>query len=212
MRLPGPAPTARAQADPGRPAGALTVIGPLSRSAEWRSTLGSITLDDVGDIDATERRWSEAVLWLLRRPPTPCPARCEPPRGVLLYGPPGCGEALVRTLASTGRLSVHAVEGSELIDSGSGSSRKGGTRTVPPGPRSRLRWSFSTRSTRSRRDAVRLRLRRHRPGGRHAAHRVRRHRAAARRRGGRRDQPAGPDRSGAVAPRSAGEAGVRRTA
>ena len=48
-----------------------------------------------------------------------------PPRGVLLYGPPGCGKTfVVRALASTGQLSVHAVKGSELMDKWVGSSEK----------------------------------------------------------------------------------------
>ena len=49
----------------------------------------------------------------------------RPPKGVLLYGPPGCGKTfVVRALASTGRLSVHAVKGAELMDKWVGSSEK----------------------------------------------------------------------------------------
>ena len=49
----------------------------------------------------------------------------DPPRGVLLYGPPGCGKTfVVRALASTGQLSVHAVKGSELMDKWVGASEK----------------------------------------------------------------------------------------
>lgn len=44
---------------------------------------------------------------------------------MLLYGPPGCGKTfLVRALASTGQLSVHAVKGSELMDKWVGASEK----------------------------------------------------------------------------------------
>jgi transitional endoplasmic reticulum ATPase len=44
---------------------------------------------------------------------------------VLLYGPPGCGKTfVVRALASSGRLSVHAVKGAELMDKWVGSSEK----------------------------------------------------------------------------------------
>ena len=47
------------------------------------------------------------------------------PKGILLYGPPGCGKTfVVRALASSGRLSVHAVKGAELMDKWVGSSEK----------------------------------------------------------------------------------------
>ncbi|MBV9320271.1 MAG: AAA family ATPase [Mycobacterium sp.] len=105
--------------------GALTVIRPLSRSASEEVTVGSITLDDVGDMAATKQALTEAVLWPLQHPDTFARLGIEPPRGVLLYGPPGCGKTfVVRALASTGQLSVHAVKGSELMDKWVGASEK----------------------------------------------------------------------------------------
>jgi transitional endoplasmic reticulum ATPase len=105
--------------------GALTVIRPLSRSASMEVSVGSITLDDVGDMADTKQALTEAVLWPLQHPDTFARLGVEPPRGVLLYGPPGCGKTfVVRALASTGRLSVHAVKGSELMDKWVGSSEK----------------------------------------------------------------------------------------
>ncbi len=105
--------------------GALTVIRPLSRSAAMELSVGSITFDDVGDMTATKQALTEAVLWPLQHPDTFARLGVQPPRGVLLYGPPGCGKTFViRALASTGRLSVHAVKGSELMDKWVGSSEK----------------------------------------------------------------------------------------
>ena len=105
--------------------GALTVIRPLSRSATMEVSVGSITLDDVGDMAETKQALTEAVLWPLQHPDTFARLGVQPPRGVLLYGPPGCGKTfVVRALASTGRLSVHAVKGSELMDKWVGSSEK----------------------------------------------------------------------------------------
>lgn len=122
----------RASAD-GRPpelnqedlVGALTVIRPLSRSASEEVTVGNITLNDVGDMAEARQALTEAVLWPLQHPDTFARLGVEPPRGVLLYGPPGCGKTfVVRALASTGQLSVHAVKGSELMDKWVGSSEK----------------------------------------------------------------------------------------
>ncbi|HET9889005.1 MAG TPA: AAA family ATPase [Mycobacterium sp.] len=122
----------RASAD-GRPpelkqedlVGALTVIRPLSRSASEEVSVGNITLDDVGDMAEARQALTEAVLWPLQHPDTFARLGVQPPRGVLLYGPPGCGKTfIVRALASTGQLSVHAVKGSELMDKWVGSSEK----------------------------------------------------------------------------------------
>lgn len=105
--------------------GALSVIRPLSRSATEEVSVGSVTLDDVGDMVEVKQALTEAVLWPLQHPDTFARLGIEPPRGVLLYGPPGCGKTfLVRALASSGRLSVHAVKGAELMDKWVGSSEK----------------------------------------------------------------------------------------
>ncbi|CRZ16397.1 AAA family ATPase [Mycolicibacterium neworleansense] len=105
--------------------GALTVIRPLSRSAAEEVSVGSVTLDDVGDMVETKQALTEAVLWPLQHPDTFQRLGVQPPRGVLLYGPPGCGKTfVVRALASSGKLSVHAVKGAELMDKWVGSSEK----------------------------------------------------------------------------------------
>jgi transitional endoplasmic reticulum ATPase len=105
--------------------GALTVIRPLSRSASEELTVGDVTLDDVGDMSEAKQALTEAVLWPLQHPDTFARLGVDPPRGVLLYGPPGCGKTfVVRALASTGQLSVHAVKGSELMDKWVGASEK----------------------------------------------------------------------------------------
>jgi transitional endoplasmic reticulum ATPase len=105
--------------------GALTVIRPLSRSASEELTVGNLSLDDVGDMADAKQALTEAVLWPLQHPDTFTRLGVDPPRGVLLYGPPGCGKTfVVRALASTGQLSVHAVKGSELMDKWVGASEK----------------------------------------------------------------------------------------
>jgi transitional endoplasmic reticulum ATPase len=105
--------------------GATTVIRPLSRSATEEVSVGSVTLDDVGDMADTKQALTEAVLWPLQHPETFARLGVEPPRGVLLFGPPGCGKTfVVRALASSGRLSVHAVKGAELMDKWVGASEK----------------------------------------------------------------------------------------
>ncbi|WP_241387608.1 AAA family ATPase [Rhodococcus sp. CH91] len=122
----------RANRDDGEPSlvqddllGALEVIRPLSRSGTEELAIGSVSLDDVGDMAETKQALTEAVLWPLQHPDSFERLGVDPPRGVLLYGPPGCGKTyLVRALAGTGRLSVHAVKGAELMDKWVGASEK----------------------------------------------------------------------------------------
>ncbi|BBX75101.1 AAA family ATPase [Mycobacterium shinjukuense] len=105
--------------------GALSVIRPLSRTGSEEVNVGSVSLDDVGDMAAAKQALTETLLWPLQHPDTFARLGVDPPRGVLLYGPPGCGKTyVVRALASTGQLSVHAVKGSELMDKWVGSSEK----------------------------------------------------------------------------------------
>ncbi|WP_067852090.1 AAA family ATPase [Nocardia shimofusensis] len=105
--------------------GALEVIRPLSRSGTEELAIGSLGLDDVGDMVETKQSLTEAVLWPLHHPDSFARLGVEPPRGVLLYGPPGCGKTfLVRALAGSGQLSVHSVKGAELMDKWVGSSER----------------------------------------------------------------------------------------
>ncbi|MFC9896853.1 AAA family ATPase [Nocardia sp. NPDC127579] len=105
--------------------GALEVIRPLSRSGMEELAIGSLSLDDVGDMAETKQALTETVLWPLRHPDSFARLGVQPPRGVLLYGPPGCGKTfLVRALAGSGQLSVHAVKGAELMDKWVGSSER----------------------------------------------------------------------------------------
>lgn len=104
---------------------AAAATRPLSRSGTDELAVGSLALDDVGDMVATKAALTEAVLWPLQHPESFARLGVDPPRGVLLYGPPGCGKTfLVRALAGSGRLSVHAVKGGELMDRWVGASEK----------------------------------------------------------------------------------------
>ncbi|MFN2478633.1 MAG: AAA family ATPase [Pseudonocardiaceae bacterium] len=105
--------------------GALDTVRPISMSTSNTVSTGGLTLDDVGNMTQTKQALTEAVLWPLRYPDSFTRLGVEPPHGVLLYGPPGCGKTfLVRALAGSGALNVFSVKGAELLDKWVGESER----------------------------------------------------------------------------------------
>ncbi|MEV4618332.1 AAA family ATPase [Asanoa sp. NPDC049573] len=87
--------------------------------------LSGLTLDDVGDLVAVKEVLTESVLWPLTYPDTFARLGVRPPRGVLLYGPPGCGKTfLVTALAGSGKANVLSVKGAELLNKWVGESER----------------------------------------------------------------------------------------
>ncbi|MBB5807279.1 transitional endoplasmic reticulum ATPase [Saccharothrix ecbatanensis] len=105
--------------------GALETVRPISMSTSDTLRTGGLTLDDVGDMAEVKQALTEAALWPLQYPDSFARLGVAPPRGLLLYGPPGCGKTfLVRALAGTGRLNVLSVKGAELMDKFVGESER----------------------------------------------------------------------------------------
>ncbi|GIJ07461.1 ATPase [Micromonospora andamanensis] len=103
---------------------ALEVVRPTTMAAATLE-LARVTLDDVGDLVEVKQTLTESVLWPLTYPDTFARLGVHPPRGVLLYGPPGCGKTyLVTALAGTGRANVLSVKGAELLSKWVGESER----------------------------------------------------------------------------------------
>ncbi|MET8085110.1 AAA family ATPase [Micromonospora sp. NPDC005237] len=103
---------------------ALEVVRPTTMAASTLE-LASVTLDDVGGLDEVKQTLTESVLWPLTYPDTFARLGVQPPRGVLLYGPPGCGKTyLVTALAGSGRANVLSVKGAELLSKWVGESER----------------------------------------------------------------------------------------
>ncbi|WP_018254686.1 AAA family ATPase [Salinispora mooreana] len=103
---------------------ALAVVRPTTMAASTLE-LASVTLDDVGDLAEVKQTLTESVLWPLTNPGTFARLGVQPPRGVLLYGPPGCGKTyLVTALAGSGRANVLSVKGAELLSKWVGESER----------------------------------------------------------------------------------------
>ncbi|MFD7653721.1 AAA family ATPase [Actinosynnema sp. NPDC059797] len=105
--------------------GGLETVRPISMSTSDTLRTGGLTLADVGDMVEVKQALTEAALWPLQYPDSFARLGVAPPRGLLMYGPPGCGKTfLVRALAGTGRLNVLSVKGAELMDKFVGESER----------------------------------------------------------------------------------------
>ncbi|KUL27631.1 ATPase [Actinoplanes awajinensis subsp. mycoplanecinus] len=103
---------------------ALAVVKPTSM-ADSTLEVAAVTLDDVGDMVEVKQVLTESVLWPLTYPDTFARLGVTPPRGVLLYGPPGCGKTyLVKAIAGTGKANVLSVKGAELLSKWVGDSER----------------------------------------------------------------------------------------
>jgi transitional endoplasmic reticulum ATPase len=104
--------------------GALESVRPTSMSGD-SVELGGLTLGDVGGMEELKQTLTETVLWPLTYPDAFTRLGIEAPRGILLYGPPGCGKTyIVRAVAGEGHANVLSVKGSELLNKWVGESEK----------------------------------------------------------------------------------------
>lgn len=70
---------------------------------------------DIGGQEIVKARLKESVEWPLLHPESFKRLGVRPPRGILLYGPPGCSKTLIaKALATEGGLNFIAVKGPEV--------------------------------------------------------------------------------------------------
>jgi len=89
----------------GGDAAATTMATRMNAAAEEQATSTRHVLGGIGGLDEVKRRLMQAIDWPLRRSAACARLGLRPARGVLLYGPPGCGKtSLARSLASAAHL------------------------------------------------------------------------------------------------------------
>ncbi|CAI5734703.1 unnamed protein product [Hyaloperonospora brassicae] len=80
---------------------------------------------DIGGQDALKQSLREAVEWPLQHPEAFTRMGIRPPKGVLLYGPPGCSKTLAaKALATESGMNFIAIKGPELFSKWVGESEQ----------------------------------------------------------------------------------------
>lgn len=104
---------------------ALSDVAP-SGLREVAVEVPNVRWDEVGGLDSVKAALQEAIAWPLSQPQLFDSIGLVPPRGILLYGPPGNGKTLiVKALASQGNLNFISVKGPELLSKYVGESEQG---------------------------------------------------------------------------------------
>jgi transitional endoplasmic reticulum ATPase len=85
----------------------------------------NVTWDQIGGLEDLKQKLIESVDWPLSHPKIFERMGISPPRGILLYGPPGCGKTLLaRAVATETKANFISIKGPELLSKYVGESEK----------------------------------------------------------------------------------------
>jgi transitional endoplasmic reticulum ATPase len=87
--------------------------------------VSTVHWDDVGGLEEVKQHLKEAVEWPLKNPEIFSRLGIKPPKGILLYGPPGCGKTLLaRAVATESEANFISIKGPEVFSKWVGESEK----------------------------------------------------------------------------------------
>lgn len=84
-----------------------------------------VSLSDIGGMENVKLKLKQAVEWPIKHPESFVRMGIQPPKGILLYGPPGCSKTMIaKALANESGLNFLAVKGPELMSKYVGESER----------------------------------------------------------------------------------------
>jgi len=87
--------------------------------------VSTVNWDDVGGLADVKQHLKEAVEWPMKSPEIFSRLGIKPPKGILLYGPPGCGKTmLARAVATESEANFISIKGPEVFSKWVGESEK----------------------------------------------------------------------------------------
>ena len=87
--------------------------------------VATVHWSDVGGLDSVKQHLIEAVEWPMKQPEIFTRLHIKPPKGILLYGPPGCGKTLLaRAVATESDANFISIKGPEVFSKWVGESEK----------------------------------------------------------------------------------------
>ncbi|KAM6923589.1 ATPase family gene 2 protein homolog A [Xenentodon cancila] len=103
---------------------AMSAVKP-SAMREVAIDVPKVRWSDVGGMAEVKLKLKQAVEWPLRHPEAFTRMGIQPPKGVLLYGPPGCSKTMIaKALANESGLNFLAIKGPELLSKYVGESER----------------------------------------------------------------------------------------
>ncbi len=103
---------------------ALKVVEP-SAMREVLVEVPNVKWSYIGGLDDVKQQLKEAIEWPLKMPEKFKKMGINPPKGILLYGPPGCGKTLLaKAVATESNANFISVKGPELLSKWVGESEK----------------------------------------------------------------------------------------
>lgn len=103
---------------------AMEIVQP-SAMREVQIEVPKVLWSDIGGQDEIKLKLKQAVEWPLRHPEAFSRMGISPPKGILMYGPPGCSKTMVaKALATESGLNFLAVKGPELFSKWVGESER----------------------------------------------------------------------------------------
>ena len=103
---------------------ALKLVEP-SAMREVMIEVPNVKWNDIGGLEKVKQNLQEAVEWPLKNPKDFERLGITPPKGILLYGPPGCGKTmLAKAVATESNANFISVKGPELFSKWVGESEK----------------------------------------------------------------------------------------